>query len=75
VTDAGLCHWDWVRLMDTEAITRIEEDHRPMIIWQNGATGWRCVCGGPWPCRVYLLADDARQHRARVARDTRPAAS
>jgi hypothetical protein len=56
-------------IMNVDDNHRIERDHGPSIVWQNGAVGWQCVCGGRWPCPVFQLADDARQRRARVARD------
>jgi hypothetical protein len=57
--------------MDQEAITRVEATHGPSITWRNGQVSWVCTCGAGWPCRVWQLADDVRQQRARMARDTR----
>jgi hypothetical protein len=59
--------------VDAEDIARIEATHGPSIAWLNGSVGWKCTCGGSWPCPTYQLADDIRQQRHRVARDVRDA--
>jgi hypothetical protein len=44
------------------------EQHEAYVVWRNGVIGWECECGGPWPCEVVRLADEAGQRRTQVAR-------
>jgi hypothetical protein len=55
---------------DRDRLDPVEQTHGPSITWgPDGAVGYACACGGPWPCEVLRRADDARRHRDRVARD------
>jgi hypothetical protein len=59
---------------DRDRLDRVEQTHGPSITWgPDGAVGYLCACGGPWPCEVFRRADDARRHHDRVARDARRA--
>src|SRR5262249_18008644 len=57
---------------DRDRLDPVEQTHGPSITWgPDGAVGYACACGGPWPCEVFRRADDVRRHRDRVARDAR----